>query len=127
MIFKIAAFIVLSTLFSCQSNLTFKKMSKLDKGMTREEVMSIVGIRPEKEFRFQSKGKSYDVTITPWKPGSTSALALLQTTAYLKTQFYVLYLNGKVRYWGMLNDFSKSEDSEINDLANEIHAKTEQL
>lgn len=127
MIIKIAAFIVLSTLFSCQSNLIFKKMSKLDKGMTREEVMSIVDIRPEKEFRLQSKGKSYDVTITPWKPGSTTALALLQNTAYFKTQFYVLYLNGKVRYWGMLNDFSKSEDSEINDLANEIHAKTEQL
>lgn len=133
------ALLTLSVMFlaSCgPTYLTNNDLSLLHKGMTRAKFDEVITVKPEKEFKLKSGGKTYDVaaielltgisksTSSSYSPGvgggAGSWTSTTTTTAHTNYSLF-LYLDGKLRYWGMKNEYSKCEDKEIADIAPELY------
>ncbi|MBN8574588.1 MAG: hypothetical protein J0M05_11805 [Candidatus Kapabacteria bacterium] len=132
MAIKIAAFIVLCTLFSCKSYLIFNTINKLHKGMTKEAVLKVLEDKPVKEFTVTVNGQTYDVYDFEVKTysnlvgmsGGTNSFPLYQDNI---DDYYLLYFNGKLRYWGTLVEYSETEDYEISVISKELYNKVNLL
>jgi|APEBP8051072266_1049373.scaffolds.fasta_scaffold16360_2 hypothetical protein len=136
MLQNICLFIVLCTFFSCQSFVTHNTLSKLEKGMTPEKVYEITDEKPKKEFSIKVNGKLYDVSVLDLKTGQSTSTYTSGTGTQMMTysqtnhhtnNFYLLYQGGKLRYWGMRNEFSKSEDPEIASLSSELYSLSDDI
>lgn len=134
MLLKIGVFIGLCILVSCQPYyVTYNTIGKLEKGMTPERVYQITDMKPDKEFTIKVNEKSYTISVIDLQTGisvtttnSGSGLPGSPNMTYTETthhtnNFYLLYKSGKLRYWGMRNEYSKSEDPEIASLSNELY------
>lgn len=129
MLIKIGVFIGLCILVSCQPYyVTYNTIGKLEKGMTPERVYEITKTEESDRVLFTMKvnGISYDVGVvklqtgistTTYNSGNKLPMTGSTVTNYHTNNLYLLYHNGKLRYWGMRNEYSKSDDPEIFALA----------
>lgn len=137
MAIKIAAFIVLCTLFSCKSYLIINTINKLHKGMTKEAVLKVLEYKPVKEFTVTVNGQTYDVydfEVKTYEVKTYSASGVRDGRTIYSTgvqdnivDYYLLYFNGKLRYWGTLVEYSETEDYEISVISKELYNKVNLL
>jgi|GEM_PF-2407825 hypothetical protein len=136
MLQKIVVFIVLCTLFSCKSYLIINTINKLHKGMTKEAVLKVLEYKPVKEFTITVNGQTYDVydfEVKTYEVKTYSGFVGVGRTNYFTQvqdnidDYYLLYFNGKLRYWGTLVEYSETEDYEISVISKELYNKVNLL
>lgn len=106
--------------------------------MTRSKFEEKITVSPEKVFTLKSGNKSYEVvamsiltglsqssysSYNPGVNGSGGSWSTTTTTTSHTNYTLFLYDEGKLRYWGMKNEYSKCEDKEIADLAPALYSE----
>ena len=127
MIAKISALLVLCTLFSCKSYLTCNALSKLEKGISKDDVFKILD-KPVKEFTLTVNGQIYDVGEFEVKTHLTP-VGSGPNFGYKDhiDDFYLLYHKGKLRYWGTIAEYLNSEDNEMLVITKDLYNKVDSL
>lgn len=130
--FVVISFLILS-ISSCAPNfITNNTLSPLYKGMLRSEVDKTLDVEPAEQFTITHKNKKYDIValrlLTGVSVSSSSSprmggagMITTTTTTHHTNYTFFLYDQNKLLYWGMKNEYSKSEDSFIAELAPEIY------
>ncbi|MBK6292267.1 MAG: hypothetical protein IPF59_11070 [Ignavibacteria bacterium] len=135
LVFVALVFVVLG----CEPGMiTYQNLRTLQKGMTHEQVAREITKNPKKRDTILVGGQSYVideysiVTLqyqsTSYYPSSTGNVAAgtyrtepITTTTDITNIFVCLFEKDKLRYWGMIGDFSKSEDDEMQRVAPFVH------
>ena len=118
----VISFLILS-ISSCTPNfITDSSLSPLHKGMSRSEVHKFVDIKAVDKFSINYKNQEYDVIVFDIITGRVVNVSAQSTSERIElNHFYFLYHQDKLLYWGMRNDFSKSEDPFIAEFSPEIY------
>ena len=110
----------------CSTNhFTIETLNGLKMGMTSKQVESVAKVSPYKSKAVPGM-KNYDcemysmVTAVETQTSNTGSY-LTTTTTYFFNSCILLYHKGQLRYWGMMNDYSKSEDREIRFLSSDLY------
>lgn len=121
-----------AALTGCRSYATFDDLSTIHKGMSPTEVAKMVDLKVKDYFDFSVGGNDYHVETyplqlsehsstssysTPSGFGGGSVMHTTTTTTITTAPFICLFHKEKLVFWGFLNEFSKSEDKSIADLA----------
>ncbi len=108
---------------SCSSKfVSDDQLNMLYKGINRTEVDKFVDIEPVDKFSINYKNQDYYVVVFDIVTGRVVNVSPNSSSERLETNhFYFLYHQNKLLYWGMKNDFSKSEDPDIAELSSEIY------
>lgn len=104
----------------------------LRKGMPREEVLDELPRSPTNTRSFTVDGRTWTVDDFPLQTSqdktttteinyTTNTRRQVETTTDFTNIFLCLYQNGRLRYWGMLGDFSKSEDLQMAELSEYLY------
>lgn len=129
-------FFSFTLLMSCgTSRININHLRVFEKGMPKAQVKELILlVPPEKEFTISINEKEYQVMVIPLLVGTkmlsfnfpipiggywnvTTTSALVSQTDYC----IFIFTEGKLRYWGMKNDYSKSEDIEISTLSPKLY------
>lgn len=124
--------VVLMMVGCAPSFLLINDLHVLEKGMTKEAVAKLLPRKPDIVKSFVHEGKRYEtegydlqtaqVQTQSSSYGAPSGGASLNTrTTNFTNTFICLYDQGKLRYWGLKQDYSKSEDPEIQALSKEVY------
>ncbi|MFN5308122.1 MAG: hypothetical protein ACK5C0_01545 [Candidatus Kapaibacterium sp.] len=128
----VISFLILS-ISSCAPNfITNNSLSHLHKGMSRSEVDKILDVEPAEQFTITHKNTKYDIValrlLTGISVSSSSSprmggagMMTTTTTTHHTNYTFFLYAQNKLLYWGMKNEYSKSEDTFIAELSPEIY------
>ncbi len=119
---------LVTALTSCRTTVTYNSLSNLQKGMSINAVENnlspFIKFDYKQEYKLNSNGKNYIVHIVPFSIGqeySDEKWAELHIQLQLVSNpFYLLYQDNKLRYWGITNEFTRSEDSEIQAIAKNL-------
>ncbi|NQW29840.1 MAG: hypothetical protein HQ472_04945 [Ignavibacteria bacterium] len=133
-------------LVSCMPNVvTHNQLNQLQKGMVQADVQKKLDVDPEGKKSFTVEGIQYSIEYYPlqtaqkkestyrpnylYKSGGSKNWADAndgkrwikdEKTVDLTEDMYCLYQGGKLRYWGMVGEFAKSEDLQIQALNSEF-------
>lgn len=130
--FEKFAILLMFLLSSCYTSyVTNNELNNLYKGMTKVEFREIVTAKPKIEFSVNIGDKEYEVVVTSLLiglvkqyGGSTSTLNSIFVSVPERREYTAstifLFSDKGLRYWGMRNEYSKSEDKEIANLAPEL-------
>ncbi|MCX6139662.1 MAG: hypothetical protein NTX15_02335, partial [Candidatus Kapabacteria bacterium] len=117
----------------CQPDfLTYNNLHKLQKGMTRAQVLEELPKSPTNTRSLSADGHSYTIDDFPLQTaqaksktqnynGYTGVTTTTRTTTDYTNIFLCLFENGRLRYWGMIGDFSKTEDVQMQSVAPSIY------
>jgi hypothetical protein len=123
--------------FGCRPDyLTHNSLNVLQKGMLRGRVDDELNMSPKRTSLFTQNGVRYIMDMYPLQTAQTKTTSTnttytgysqvttrtTTTTDYLHTCI-MLYAGDALRYWGMMGDFSKSDDPEIAALAPLVYTK----
>jgi len=111
------------------TSVTYDSLGSLNKGMKRTVARESLSVRPRESRIVTIGGSTYVVDIyrlvtaeeetssgfTPGFRYSTSSVTTFTNDLYL------LYRDDNLRYWGMMGDYSKTEDSRIAEIAPELY------
>lgn len=115
--------------------LSYDSLSVLRKGMVRETVNDKLPIGAHGRTSFTEHGYTYTLAYYPIQTAQTKSTSTstgygmngqLTTTRTTTTTDYthtliLLYDGDRLRYWGMMGDYSKSEDPQILELAPAVY------
>lgn len=112
-----------------QTNLSYNNLHRLQKGLTRAQVTALLPVAQSKSRTFSAEGREFAVDEYPLltaQSQSTSSSPMGRPSGIIHTAssfntFLCLFENGRLRYWGMLGDFSKSEDVLMQSIAPSIY------
>lgn len=125
---------------------THNQLNRLRKGMQHESVLDLLSISPDNPLRLPVRSGNYTVEFYPLQVAQTSKTEYTrnpfvqrdnngyikpgqqETTSRrvksdVKANVYFLYQDDRLRYWGMMGDFSKSDDPEVLELAPIIYTQ----
>jgi len=118
--------------------LTYNSISFLQKGMDQSKVRERMDVSATNTITIHEKGQTYVFEYYPLQTAQTKSssttnsygsygqvtrsVTTTTTTDHTNT-FIVLYKDRSLRYWGMMGDFSKSEDPEIQAIAPAIYTQ----
>ncbi len=128
------------------SYVTHNQLNRLQKGMRHENVLDLLSISPDAPLRLPVKSGDYTIEFYPLQVAQTSKIEHTRnpffrrdTDGYskygeqettskrvksdVKANVYFLYQDDRLRYWGMMGDFSKSDDPEVLELAPIIYTQ----
>lgn len=112
--------------------LVINNLHFLEKGMSRESVAEMMPKDPDKSISISYQGKRFDTDgyalqtaqaqsrSTQYNATTGVSTTYNTTTDYTNT-FICLYSSGRLRYWGLIQDFSKSDDAEIQALSEQVY------
>lgn len=106
---------------------TYDNLGALNKGMERARAQEALPIRPQESRTLTVGGRTYVVDIYPLMTAGTRTQSSYGTTVgasiavALTNDLYMLYQNDRLRYWGMMGDYSKTEDLQIAEIAPELY------
>ncbi|HRE59356.1 MAG TPA: hypothetical protein PLW09_16210 [Candidatus Kapabacteria bacterium] len=107
----------LTFLTSC-SQFTYVQINSMKKGMTVAEVNESVSKEPEAEFDISLKS-------TPTKKYFVQVYILFGG-AY-KSDYFAVYENGKLFYWGHEYEFNRHPDATLNEIGRTAVAEYEKI
>ena len=116
-----------SMLQSCKTMATADEMSTVHKGMSMDDVARMLDLKPEHSINFSADGKEFIVDVyalmtAQYTTSSSSASGIsTSSTVSVSSPMLFLFRSDKLMYWGYMNEFSKSEESDINQLASNIY------
>lgn len=116
------------------TSVTYNQLGALNKGMERRQAQEALPLQPRESRTVTIGGSAYIVDIyslvTAEQTSSGSGgglgfgIGLGSATPRVTTftnDLYLLYRNDKLRYWGMMGDYSKTEDLQIAEIAPELY------
>lgn len=107
--------LLLATIVGCVSVLTLEDVSKLRKGMTPYEAREISKLEPLYKFNFQfPKTDGEDI----------EALVYELSSGTYKSNYYYLFINDALEFWGYPHEFARSTKKQINEIGKKINEKT---
>ena len=112
--------------------LVINNLHVLEKGMSRETVAKHMPKEPDLTKpivyagkRYETDGYALQTAQSQSRTSSYNATTGVQTTYNTTTDytntFICLYDRGKLRYWGLIQDYAKAEDPEIQALSKEVY------
>ncbi|MBX7153538.1 MAG: hypothetical protein U0Y96_14490 [Candidatus Kapaibacterium sp.] len=124
----LSALVMIVMLQSCAKNMaSFDEMKPIHKGMSPEDVSKMLDMNPKDMFKVTSGDKSYNVetymlqtsqyTTSSSSYGPGGVTYTTTTTHSSASPMICLYYEKRLVYWGFMNDFSKSDESPISELA----------
>lgn len=116
--------ISLLVLSSCKPEMAkFDSLGFIERGMRKGDVEEKIGTPITKRFSFKSNNLAYDVSVISvivgtLKKNKREGLGFGKSRdVIVVTEIYdhmlLLYKDGKIHYWGFINEFSKCEDPEV--------------
>lgn len=104
-------------------SLTYESLGALNKGMERAKVQETLDIRPRESRTLTIGGRTYIVDVYPLVTAAAKSRGAYGSSVAvdLTNDLYMLYQNDKLRYWGMMGDYSKTEDLQIAEIAPELY------
>lgn len=106
---RFASIAVFMTLVGCANPQLFQQqLVSLNQGMTPPEVVSVLGLEPISLHDAMASGVHYTFQQYRLNNGMQSATYLLA------------YQDGKLKYWGYIDDFRRHPDARLVDAANRI-------
>lgn len=135
---------------SCKMAASFDDLGKVAHGQTPAEVSDIINLDPIYTFSFTEAGQTYVVEAYPVTVSSQKrdGMPQIQTDGYKKQgdiyvrqykrvqttytestdiPFVFLYRENRAIYWGFLNDFSKSDDPQIERIAAKLYQEYQKI
>ena len=126
--------IILSGVFlqSCRSLASFDDMNKIRKGMSPDEISTMLDLKPAHTITVQNNNREYvvdmykmkmsQVSSSSYSPGVGGRQGITTTTTTVGSgTFLFMFSSGKLMYWGFMNEFSKDDDTEIAALAPKVY------
>jgi len=113
----------------CQPDfVTINNLHRLQKGMTRAQVSDVLPKDPTMQRQITVDGVRYTIDDYPLQTAqaksetrtynaSMSVTTVTRTTTDYTNILLLLYDNAGLRYWGMIQDYSKSEDPQMQQVA----------
>lgn len=119
-------------LFGCEPEImTYQKLRTLQKGMSHEQVAREITMNPKKRDTILVDGQSFVLdkyvivtsqrTSTSTYPSGSGGTWSSTSATDITNIFVCLFEKDKLRYWGMIGDYSKSDDEQIQRIAPFIH------
>ncbi len=106
-----------SSLISCH-RFTLIDANTIQKGMARSEVASIVTKAPVKEFEIRlNSAPSNKYFVQFYEISSAGFLS----------DYFAVYENDKLLYWGYPYEFNRHPDAKINEIGKELVAEYEKI
>lgn len=126
--YVLGVFIMAVMLQSCAKTMaSFDEMKPIHKGMAPDDVSKMLDLNPKDMFKVSLGDKSYNVetfmlqtsqyTTSSTSYGPGGATYTTSTTHATTSPMICLYYEKRLVYWGFMNDFSKSDESPINEIA----------
>lgn len=123
---------VICVLLGCEPEImTYQNLRTLRKGMSHEQVAREITKNPKKRDTILVDGNPYVLdkyvlvtsqrTSTSTYPSGAGGTWSSTSTTDITNIFVCLFDRDKLRYWGMIGDYSKSEDEQIQRIAPHVH------
>ncbi|MCO6465282.1 MAG: hypothetical protein J5I53_01575 [Bradyrhizobiaceae bacterium] len=109
--------------------LTIHTLRKLQKGIDKQEAMNLLPAEVRGVNSFSDNGRPYTVVIYDLQTSESKSTeqryyGKVKVTTHHTNYLYLLFQDNKLRYWGMMQDYEKSEDPEMRLLASKVRATT---
>lgn len=121
--------LLLVLLVGCAGPLTMNNIQFVERGMSPDNLLSMVGREPAKVFTLiaPEDGREYQVQIFPMQIGTATTYSFYtnpqgilvpQTTRYpVSENFAFLFYEESLLFWGFFHEYARSDDQLIRRLA----------
>ncbi len=119
-------------IFSCVSGITMNAIQKINRGMTHEEFMSQIKSKPKLTFPFNDQETQYTIDIYSMQTGTRTQSTYIwnkyggyttTTEVPVYDDYYFVFNESGLVFWGFMNELQKSDDVVILNLAPKISAE----